>query len=81
MKNKTIHVHISDCDGKIHGDLPPGKGIVNFSPYLQAIKGLEFDGVISIELEYSPDPARIVEWVEDAYAETDRLMRLNGLRE
>ena len=21
---KAIHVHISDCDGKVHGDLPPG---------------------------------------------------------
>jgi sugar phosphate isomerase/epimerase len=81
LKNKAIHVHISDCDGKVHGDLPPGKGIVKFTPYLQAIKELEIEGAISIELEYSPDPARIVEWVEEAYRETDRLMRLNGLRE
>ncbi len=80
LKNKAIHVHISDCDGKVHGDLPPGKGIVKFSPYLQAIKALQIDGVVSIELEYSPDPARIVEWVEEAYAETNRLMRLNDLR-
>jgi sugar phosphate isomerase/epimerase len=80
LKNKAIHVHISDCDGKVHGDLPPGRGIVKFTPYLQAIKELQMDGAISIELEYSPDPARIVEWVEEAYRETDRLMRLNGLR-
>jgi sugar phosphate isomerase/epimerase len=80
LKNKAIHVHISDCDGKVHGDLPPGRGIVKFTPYLQAIKELQIEGVISIELEYSPDPARIVEWVEEAYRETDRLMRLNGLR-
>jgi sugar phosphate isomerase/epimerase len=64
----------------VHGDLPPGKGIVKFSPYLQGIKELGIDGVVSIELEYSPDPARIVEWVEDAYTATDRLMRLNGMR-
>jgi sugar phosphate isomerase/epimerase len=81
LKNKAIHVHISDCDGKVHGDLPPGRGIVKFTPYLQAIKELEIEGAISIELEYSPDPARIVEWVEEAYRQTDRLMRLNGLRE
>ena len=80
LKNKAIHVHISDCDGKVHGDLPPGRGIVKFTPYLQAIKELQMEGAISIELEYSPDPARIVEWVEEAYRETDRLMRLNGLR-
>src|SRR5262249_10373852 len=23
LKGKAIHVHISDCDGKVHGDLPP----------------------------------------------------------
>jgi sugar phosphate isomerase/epimerase len=80
LKGKAIHVHISDCDGKVHGDLPPGRGIVKFTPYLQAIKELQIEGAISIELEYSPDPARIVEWVEEAYRETDRLMRMNGLR-
>jgi D-psicose/D-tagatose/L-ribulose 3-epimerase len=53
---------------------------VKFTPFLQAIKDLGIDGVISIELEYSPDPARIVEWVEEAYRETDRLMRLSDLR-
>ena len=81
LKDKAIHVHISDCDGKVHGDLPPGRGIVKFSPYLQAVKDLQFEGVISIELEYSPDPARIVEWVEEAYRETANLMRLTGLRD
>lgn len=80
LRGKAIHVHISDCDGKVHGDLPPGRGIVKFGPYLQAIKELGIDGVVSIELEYSPDPARIVEWVEEAYRETSRLMDLAGLR-
>jgi sugar phosphate isomerase/epimerase len=79
LKGKAIHVHISDCDGKVHGDLPPGRGVVKFAPYLQAIKELEMPGVMSIELEYSPDPAKIVEWVEEAYRETDRLMRVVGL--
>ena len=32
LKDKAIHVHISDCDGKVHGDLPPGRGIVKFTP-------------------------------------------------
>jgi sugar phosphate isomerase/epimerase len=80
LRGKAIHVHISDCDGKVHGDLPPGRGIVKFSPYLNAIKDLQIDGVVSIELEYSPDPARIVEWVEEAYRETARLMALTSLR-
>jgi sugar phosphate isomerase/epimerase len=73
-------VHISDCDGKVHGDLPPGRGVVKFTPYLQAIKDLKMDGVVSIELEYAPNPSRIVEWVEEAYRETAKLMDQVGLR-
>jgi len=80
LKHKAIHVHLSDCDGKVHGDLPPGRGVVKFAPYLQAIKELEIDGVVSIELEYSPEPKRIVEWVEEAYRETAKLMDLVNLR-
>lgn len=80
LKNKAIHVHLSDCNGQVHGDLPPGRGVVKFAPYLQAIKELEIPGVVSIELEYSPDPARIVEWVGEAYRETAKLMDLVGLR-
>src|SRR4051794_49859 len=80
LKGKAIHVHISDCDGKVHGDLPPGRGVVNFGPYLKEIAALGIDGAVSIELEYSPEPARIAEWVEEAYRATDRLMRENGLR-
>jgi sugar phosphate isomerase/epimerase len=81
LKGKAIHVHLSDCDGKVHGDLPPGRGVVKFQPYLQAIKELKIDGAVSIELEYSPDPAKIVEWVEEAYRETARRMEEVGLRD
>jgi sugar phosphate isomerase/epimerase len=80
LKGRAIHVHLSDCDGKVHGDLPPGRGVVNFPPYLREIKALGIDGAVSIELEYSPEPEKIVEWVREAYQATDRLMREVGLR-
>jgi sugar phosphate isomerase/epimerase len=80
LKGKAIHVHISDCDGKRHGDLPPGRGVVPFEPYLREIKDLDIDGTIAIELEYSPEPGKIVEWVTEAYTATDRLMQEAGLR-
>ncbi len=80
LKGKAIHVHLSDCDGKVHGDLPPGRGVVDFVPYLREIKALGIDGAVSIELEYSPQPERIVEWVREAYEKTDALMRQVGLR-
>jgi sugar phosphate isomerase/epimerase len=80
LKGKAIHVHLSDCDGKVHGDLPPGRGVVDFAPYLREIKALGIDGAVSIELEYSPEPAKIAEWVREAYEATDRLMREVQLR-
>ena len=80
LKGKAIHVHISDCDGTIHGDLPPGRGVMDFGPYLKEIAALGIDGAMSIELEYSPEPAKIAEWVKEAYTATDRLMREHGLR-
>ena len=79
LGGKAIHVHISDCDGKVHGDLPPGRGVVQFDPYLQEIAKLGIDGSISIELEYSPEPDQIEAWVAEAFRETQKLMQKNGL--
>jgi sugar phosphate isomerase/epimerase len=80
LRGRATHVHISDCDGKVHGDLPPGRGVVDFLPYLREIKKLGIDGAVSVELEYSPQPEKIVEWVREAYEATDRLLREAGLR-
>jgi len=80
LKGWAIHVHLSDCDGKVHGDLPPGRGVVDFLPYLREIKDLGIDGAISIELEYSPEPDRIVDWVREAYEKTDQLLARVNLR-
>ena len=80
LAGKAIHVHISDCDGKVHGDLPPGRGVVNFQPYLDEIRKLNIEGAISIELEYSPEPDKIEEWVAEAYSATADLLAETGLR-
>jgi sugar phosphate isomerase/epimerase len=74
------HVHLSDCDGRVHGDLPPGRGVTPISDYLAAIKATGYDQTVSIELEYSPEPERIVEWVAEAYDQTARIMRDLGCR-
>src|SRR5436190_4558137 len=79
LKGKAIHVHISDCDGVRHGDLPPGRGVVDFVPYLREIRDLGI-GAMSIELEYSPEPDKIGDWVTEAYTSTDRLMKEAGIR-
>jgi D-psicose/D-tagatose/L-ribulose 3-epimerase len=81
LRGRVAHVHLSDCDGKVHGDLPPGRGVVEFAPYLGAIRELDIpEAAISIELEYSPEPDKIVEWVTEAYTRTAALMRAAGLR-
>lgn len=80
LSGRIAHVHLSDCDGKKHGDLPPGRGVVDFPPFLRALKDAGFHGTVSIELEYSPDPAKIAEWVREAYRSADSLMREQGIR-
>ncbi|HLN26258.1 MAG TPA: sugar phosphate isomerase/epimerase [Gemmataceae bacterium] len=81
LKGMAVHVHLSDCDGKVHGDLPPGRGVVDFVPYLREIKALGIDGAISIELEYSPEPDQIVQWVQEAYEAVNRLLQQAQLRD
>jgi hypothetical protein len=55
--------------------------VVDFPPYLEAIKRLGIDdATISVELEYSPDPEHIVEWVAEAHDKTAALLRAAGLR-
>jgi D-psicose/D-tagatose/L-ribulose 3-epimerase len=68
------HIHLSDCYGERHGDLPTGRGVTPIKDYLQAIVDTGYSGTVSIELEYSPDPDKIIEWVEEAYRETSRIM-------
>jgi sugar phosphate isomerase/epimerase len=80
LEGRIAHAHFSDCDGKKHGDLPPGRGVVDFPPYLAHMKAAGFDGTVSIELEFAPDPDKIVDWVTEAYRETDKLMQAQDLR-
>jgi hypothetical protein len=48
---------------------------------LEEIRNLQIDGAISLELEYSPEPDKIVEWVTEAYEATAQLMRAAYLRD
>jgi D-psicose/D-tagatose/L-ribulose 3-epimerase len=80
LAGRIAHVHLSDCDGKKHGDLPPGRGVVDFPPYLKALAESGFDGTVSIELEYSPEPGKIVDWVREAYQSSSSLMASLGIR-
>jgi sugar phosphate isomerase/epimerase len=80
LKGRISHVHLSDCNGKVHGDLPPGRGVTPIAKYLEQIRDIGFDKTVSIELEYAPEPDKIVQWVEEAYEKTDKIMRDLGCR-
>ena len=81
LAGKIEHVHVSDCDGRVHGDLPPGRGVTPISDYMAAIRDSGYDGVVSIELEFSPQPERIVEWVAEAQKATAQIMADLGCRQ
>jgi sugar phosphate isomerase/epimerase len=75
------HIHLSDCDGKVHGDMPAGMGVTPIKEYLQAIVDTGYDGTVSIELEYAPNPDEIVEWAQRAYDGTAAIMSEIGVRD
>ena len=73
-------MHFSDCDGKLHGDLPPGRGVVPLKEYLVALDRIGVECPISIELQWPDDPRKIREWVTEAYSQTAKMMGELGLR-
>lgn len=79
LRGRIVHTHFSDCNGETHGDLPPGRGNTPLRSYLDALAQAGFDGVISLELEYAPDPTQIVEWVTEAYEQTRSMMLEAGV--
>ena len=80
LAGRIEHVHVSDCDGKVHGDLPPGRGVTPIAEFLAAIRDTGYDGTVSIELEFSPEPEKIVEWVAEAHDATAAILDTLGCR-
>jgi D-psicose/D-tagatose/L-ribulose 3-epimerase len=79
LKGRIAHVHVSDCDGINHGDMPPGRGNTPFGEYLAAIRDTGFSGAASIELEFPPDPAGMSAWVAEAHANALQLLKDAGV--
>ncbi|WP_169865225.1 sugar phosphate isomerase/epimerase family protein [Sutcliffiella halmapala] len=80
LTGRIGHVHISDNDGTVHNDWPTGQGNADLEGYLKVLHEVGYDGVVSCELEFSPNPDGIVEWVTEAYQETAELMNKLNLR-
>jgi D-psicose/D-tagatose/L-ribulose 3-epimerase len=75
LKGRIAHVHMSDCDGIHHGDMPPGRGNTPFGEYLSAIRETGFAGAASIELEFPPDPKGMAAWVAEAHGAALKLLK------
>ena len=75
LKGRVAHVHMSDCDGTNHGDMPPGRGNTPFADYLAAIRETGFVGAASIELEFPPDPKGMAAWVAEAHGAALQLLK------
>ncbi len=48
--------------------------------YLAAIRDAGYDGTVSLELEYAPDPEHIIEWITEARDATAAIMAELGCR-
>jgi D-psicose/D-tagatose/L-ribulose 3-epimerase len=81
LKGRLLNVHFADCKGRKHAHYPPGAGVVPLKEYLSALKDIGYQGAIQMELEWSPEPAKIVEWVRDGYDSTAKMMKELGMRD
>ena len=79
FSGRIAQVHVSDCDGVNHGDLPPGRGNTPFREYMSAIRDAGFSGAASVELEFPPDLNKMRDWVSEAYGSTLKEMRAVGV--
>jgi len=77
---RVAQVHIADCDGLAHGDLPVGRGTTPFVDYLRVLGTLDYRGCASVELEFPSDPSTIVDWVAEAARGARRVLAQSGLR-
>lgn len=81
LKGRLLNVHFADCKGRKHAHWPPGSGVVPLKEYLAALRSIGYQGAIQMELEWSPEPAKIVEWVQDGYNSTAKMMKELGMRD
>jgi D-psicose/D-tagatose/L-ribulose 3-epimerase len=80
FRGRIAQVHVADCDGVNHGDLPAGRGNTPFVDYLRVLGEVGYRGSASVELEFPSNPLEIVEWISEAYEGTRGLLVDSGLR-
>ena len=74
LAGRIAHAHISDCDGKVYRNLPPGQGTAPLEEYMRALEATGFAGTLSVELEPPPDGRDVEDWVRAGYERTVALL-------
>ena len=74
LSGRIAHAHISDCDGVVYRNLPPGEGTAPLAAYFDVLAATGFDRTISLELEPAPDGVDAMAWVRQGYERTRGLM-------
>ena len=61
LKQVPLHIHIDDNHGDSDAHLIPGEGNIDFGPFVQALKEIDYQGFVAAELGFQytldPDPA------------------------
>jgi sugar phosphate isomerase/epimerase len=63
LKKRVYHCHVSDNDGMSNLHWRPGTGKIDWEAFLRALKAINYDGFLSIELEDSPGASRPYPWI------------------
>ena len=78
LTGRIAHAHISDCDGIVYRNLPPGQGTAPLAESVAALVATGFDGTMSLELESPPEGIEAIDWVREGYERTRELMDAAG---
>ncbi len=78
LSGRIAHAHISDCDGVVYRNFPPGRKTAPLGDYMKALVATGFDGTIAVELEPAPEDWDPVEWVREGYERTIELIEAAG---
>jgi D-psicose/D-tagatose/L-ribulose 3-epimerase len=78
LAGRITHAHISDCDGVVYRNLPPGQGTAPLAESVAALVATGFEGTMSLELEPPPDGIEAIDWVREGYERTRELMDAAG---
>jgi D-psicose/D-tagatose/L-ribulose 3-epimerase len=74
LSGRIAHAHISDCDGVVYENYPPGRKTAPLGDYVQALAATGFDGTLAVELQPAPDGWDPVDWVREGYEKTVELL-------